>query len=303
MFLFSACSHRGQVEDIAITWEPLPHINRDLPPSISVYFGEDRSLPVRAWRVDVDLNDRTIHPEILVSDDDDRRSSLEEFYTGTGGKVIINGGYFLMQYNPTSHVGLLKVDSILIEPASPSILRLGRRYFTARGALGFTSDNEIDIAWVTTRNDSLFEFATPVKNKLNKPASGLDYRLARFWDFDHALNAGPVLISGDSINITVNEEVFFATKIPGIHPRTAVGYTTDNRMIILVVDGRQASSRGVYLEELASIMHALGCHEAINLDGGGSSQLLVNGVLLNHPSGTGNREVMSAVAIVGNEPD
>ena len=66
----------------------------------------------------------------------------------------------------------------------------------------------------------------------------------------------------------------------------------------MVVDGRQAMSRGVYLEELAIMMHDLGCIEAINLDGGGSSSIVVNGSLLNKPSGTNiQREVMSAIAV------
>ena len=57
-------------------------------------------------------------------------------------------------------------------------------------------------------------------------------------------------------------------------------------------------SRGVDLPELANIMQELGCEDAINLDGGGSSALVVNGMLLNRPAGkTVEREVMSAIAV------
>lgn len=300
LFIFLACSRPEPVNDLVLKWDPLKQVNTDLPQSIRVFIGENRELPVRAWRVDIDLNDASINPGILVSDDSDRRSSMVEFYERTDPLVLVNGGYFLMHMNPTSHVGLLKVNSELIEPASPSILRLGRRYFTARGAVGFNG-NRMDIGWVSTRNDSMFEFQRPLTNRLNKPVKNLTFDQAVYWDYEHALNAGPVLLSGDSIHITVDEEVFFATKIPGVHPRTAIGYTSDNRMIIVVVDGRQPTSRGVYLEELASIMKQAGCYEALNLDGGGSSQLLVNGILLNNPSGTGNREVMSTIGIFKND--
>jgi exopolysaccharide biosynthesis protein len=70
----------------------------------------------------------------------------------------------------------------------------------------------------------------------------------------------------------------------------------------MVVDGRQASSRGVYLQELAVMMDNLDCVEAINLDGGGSSGMVVNGKILNRPTGiTMQREVMSAIAVLFQE--
>ncbi|WP_240506691.1 phosphodiester glycosidase family protein [Thermoactinospora rubra] len=59
------------------------------------------------------------------------------------------------------------------------------------------------------------------------------------------------------------------------HPRTAVGFSADGRkMYLLTVDGRQADSRGVTYNELAAMMVELGAHNALNLDGGGSSTLL-----------------------------
>ncbi|MBE1484809.1 phosphodiester glycosidase family protein [Plantactinospora soyae] len=58
-------------------------------------------------------------------------------------------------------------------------------------------------------------------------------------------------------------------------PRTAVGFSADGRkMYLLTVDGRQADSRGVTLTELGAMMAGLGAHNALNLDGGGSSTLL-----------------------------
>ncbi|MEQ4301281.1 phosphodiester glycosidase family protein [Plantactinospora sp. B6F1] len=58
-------------------------------------------------------------------------------------------------------------------------------------------------------------------------------------------------------------------------PRTAVGFSADGRkMILITVDGRQADSRGVTLTELGRMMAELGAHDALNLDGGGSSTLL-----------------------------
>ncbi len=75
------------------------------------------------------------------------------------------------------------------------------------------------------------------------------------------------------------------------HPRTAVGIDADGRrLLILVVDGRSASSRGYTMVELADMMTALGAENALNLDGGGSSAMYTRAgtgamAIVNEPSG------------------
>ena len=130
------------------------------------------------------------------------------------------------------------------------------------------------------------------------PSEKLDFKKGKFWDVKEALHAGPVLVKNGEIFVSVEQEVFFNSPVSGVQPRSAVGYTEDDYLILLVVDGRQANSRGVYLEELALIMRDIGCIEALNLDGGGSSVLLVDGYLINRPFGfKSSREIMSAISI------
>lgn len=62
---------------------------------------------------------------------------------------------------------------------------------------------------------------------------------------------------------------------PSRDPRTAIGYTPDNVVWILMADGRHKGVKGMTYLEMASIFKALGCEAAVNLDGGGSSQMLV----------------------------
>ena len=113
-----------------------------------------------------------------------------------------------------------------------------------------------------------------------------------------AIHAGPVLITNGLINVTVEEEVFFNTPIAGVQPRSAIGYTKENELILMVVDGRQPDSRGVYLEELAIMMKQFQCIEALNLDGGGSSAMVADTRLVNRPGGrTFQREIMSAIGV------
>lgn len=88
------------------------------------------------------------------------------------------------------------------------------------------------------------------------------------------------------------------------HPRTAVGIDADGRkLLILVVDGRSAVSRGYTMVELADMMTALGAENAINLDGGGSSAMYTrNGLgamgIVNEPSDGGERSVANALGVV-----
>jgi hypothetical protein len=85
------------------------------------------------------------------------------------------------------------------------------------------------------------------------------------------------------------------------HPRTAVGVSLeDRRLWWIVVDGRQGSySTGMTLPELTELMEALGVEEALNLDGGGSSVMVVRGRAVSRPSDEeGERPVANALLLV-----
>ena len=62
-----------------------------------------------------------------------------------------------------------------------------------------------------------------------------------------------------------------------LHDRTAVGYLENGSVILLVADGRIATSKGATTLEMAAIMKGLGCGGALNLDGGGSTGMWVKG--------------------------
>ena len=88
------------------------------------------------------------------------------------------------------------------------------------------------------------------------------------------------------------------------HPRTAVGYSRDgNTLYLVVVDGRQQRSAGMTIAELARTMRALGAWNAVNLDGGGSTTLVVRDSILNSPSDAGGeRTVGNALLVVRPRP-
>ena len=300
--IFSGCGNNKIFRQVKMKWRPMEKINQNLPDGIKVYKGKNNIMPLKAWYAEVDVSLQDISVRVVRSQDTDRKETLSEFSDNLNASIVVNGGYFILDKHPTDHVGLLMSNNIIYSPAITSVLRGSTRYYLTRSALGIHDDNHIDIAWIASRNDSVYEWHAPVLNQQNIPQSSLDYSQAVPWNVRDALQAGPVLITDGEINITVDEEVFFASEITNIHPRTAAGYTSDGRFILMVVDGRQASSRGVYLQELAVMMDNLDCVEAINLDGGGSSGMVVNGKILNRPTGTtGQREVMSAIAVLFQE--
>ncbi len=299
--LLLCCSTGNHDNQPELVWNPMVALNAELPPGIRVYAGLNRRLPLRAWYVEVDEQAPDIATSVILAADSDRRETASSMAARLNADVIVNGGFFRKDLDPTKHVGLLMVDSTIIQPATGAVTREPDRFLLARAALGFAGKDEIDIAWVFNRHDTLFEIKQPPSHSPGQPAPASElYDGARRWPVREAVGGGPSLITDGEVRVTTDEEVFFGTSIPKVHPRTACGYTAEGKLILLVVDGRQELSRGVNLEELAHIMHRLGCVEALNLDGGGSSTLVVNGQLINRPTGgVTEREIMSALAVFG----
>ena len=125
-----------------------------------------------------------------------------------------------------------------------------------------------------------------------------------------ALGAAPALLVGgwprilhDGRNVAGDAAVVEGTisrNAEARHPRTAIGYSRDGRTLLLVVvDGRTARSVGMTLVELAEQMRRLGAWQALNLDGGGSTTMVIDGAIVNVPSDTtGERAVGNALLVV-----
>ena len=99
------------------------------------------------------------------------------------------------------------------------------------------------------------------------------------------LSFGPALITEGEISVTENDEVGRAM---ASNPRTAIGIIDDLHYVFVVSDGRTDESQGLTLYQLSQFMESLGADTAYNLDGGGSSSMVFQGVLVNNPTTTGN---------------
>lgn len=114
-----------------------------------------------------------------------------------------------------------------------------------------------------------------------------------------AIGGGPRLVKDGKIFITSHEERFQPDIVNGRAPRTAVGLTADNQLLMVTVNGRKRDvSIGMTLTELAELMIDLGAVDAMNLDGGGSATLVVRDRVLNLPSDGAERPVASALLVL-----
>ncbi len=126
----------------------------------------------------------------------------------------------------------------------------------------------------------------------------LDYSIDKPWNqIKHAVCGGPRLVSDGKVNINGKEEKFDHSIVHGRHPRTAVALTFSGDLLFIVVDGRSQRSAGMKLDELALYLRRLGVRHAINLDGGGSSSMIVKGRTVNRPSDGGERRISNGILV------
>lgn len=120
--------------------------------------------------------------------------------------------------------------------------------------------------------------------------------------YDDIMVSGPILIHEDSYcaldSINFNK---------WRHPRTAIGLTDDYHFLMVTVDGRHAEAAGMTMWELQAFMDKLGCKDALNFDGGGSTTMYIKGKtengIVNYPSDNqkfdheGERSVSNAIVV------
>lgn len=113
------------------------------------------------------------------------------------------------------------------------------------------------------------------------------------------LGGGPILLAKGEIQ--TNPDGFNPNSfVNARHPRTAIGVRKDGALVLVTVDGRQPKkSVGMTIPELAVLMLELGCEEAMNLDGGGSTTMVIRNKVINNVSdATGERPVSDALIVI-----
>jgi exopolysaccharide biosynthesis protein len=274
-----------------LKWQNVDSLYQPLPSSVHVYFTNDRidTGAFRAYYVIADLKDKNLN--FTTDTTYKRRLTPSQFYQKNDNPlVVVNGTFFSFETNLNLNV-VIK-DGRLVSYTAP-IKGRGKdsliKYPVYKGAIGITKKRNADVAWIKTDTTKSFAKAVQfpytstgnfftVNATTRQKEAATKFNPFKKWKMQTAIGGGPVLLQNGEIMITNNEEKMFAGKaINDKHPRTAMSYTKDNKLIILVVEGRNTNASGATLIQEAQIFKDLGCIEALNLDGGGSSCLLING--------------------------
>ena len=108
----------------------------------------------------------------------------------------------------------------------------------------------------------------------------------------------PELVRNGKIHLTWEQEKSSKSFVETRHPRTAVAKLKDGKFLMITVDGRSESSGGIGLYDLSNYLLELGASDAMNLDGGGSTTMFLDGKVVNHPSDKeGERKVSDAILV------
>ena len=186
--------------------------------------------------------------------------------------AAINGGFWKLDGRPA---GILKIDHHWYgTPLKP------------RGAIGWSDGGNTVIIDRVLTNFDLKD--CPDENLIViYPVSSPPCTSTEQWQsMDHVVGGTPVLISKGNLVSDYSPEQTLQSFLTNKHPRTAVGIRENGEWIFVVADGRfNGFLGGMTMKELAEFMLGLNCVEALNLDGGGSSTLVIEGEVINSPCG------------------
>jgi hypothetical protein len=288
-----------------IRWTPVAQTN--LPPGLKLFTTKDslNGRPFIAYYIEANLKNKNL--EFTTRVGSGKRFTPSQFYEKESlPEVVVNGTFFSFATNQNLNV-VIRDGKVL----SYNVPALKSRtsdsfYYPTRSAIGITKNRKADVAWLFTDTAQRWPYAfqsRPIvaKGKTNDP-SFADLQTIdpwKWWKMKTAIGGGPVLLQEGKINVTNEAEQMFVNGLADLHPRTAMGYTKKNKLIILVVQGRSAGiAEGATLNEEAMILADLGCYEALNLDGGGSSCMLVNGKETIKPSDKEGQRAVPGVFII-----
>ena len=320
LFSYLSCTANAQVN-----WVNLDALYQPIPASFHIYKCTDsiEGKPNVMYYAIADLKDKSLN--FTVDTSKDRRLTPTEFYVKNDSPLlVVNGSFF--SFTTNRNLNVVVKDGKTVSFNEHSIAGRGKDTFTFLhpfvSAIGITKSRNADVAYIYSDSSKRFLFASQtsvpifkdsiadfsgnfikkinadlLENFSGNPATSS--KRFKKWKVKTAIGGGPVLVLDGAINISNDNERKFAGKSKdNLEPRTAIGYTKDNKIIVFVCEGRSIDAAGLSLPAMASIMRDLGCTEAMNLDGGGSSCMLINGKVTNTPSSKGvQREVPSVFLI------
>ncbi len=267
-----------------ISWTEITS-NYSLPEGIKIFQGERAAPKLKIFYIEADMNnpDLVVHPYITSPN-----KLVKDFVPFVGAYAGVNGGFF---GGSTSFSAVVYPNEVKAQNVA-AVTRFNQSYPVIRSFFGMKTNKTFSVEWIYhfgSNVSDIYRFDTPMPYTNNQQTPLPQPQQAAGNVYQNLLvgiGGAPTLVKNGQVNVTYDQEIMWGSGVgyDNRDPRTAVGYTSDNRVIMIVADGRQINSEGVGLPELAQIMIDLGCVEAMNLDGGGSTQMAVGNQYVNNPS-------------------
>ncbi len=283
---------------VALGWKNVSSSYGTLPSYINLYKAPDslQGKKAIAYIAVADLSKATFS----VLGDSTGYKYLSDFYKDTSNSIVLNGGFF---YNGVSLSLICRNGKVICPSNQVDSQDWVTLYYPTRGAFGLLSDGTYATTWTyTTQSHVTYSYPQPAANKygttpLAVPCDTFPSGATKF-SGTTMIGGGPVLIKNKVIKNTYQEELLDIDPTSN-QPRSAIGITSGKKMIFFVCEGRNMTPGvgGFTTGDVATIMLSLGCTEAMNLDGGGSSCMLVNGKETIQPSDNSDRKVVTAVGL------
>ena len=320
----AVCFFIPKISSAQVKWINVDSLYAPLPASLHVYKTTDPldGKPFIAYYASAKLKDRDLN--FTTDTSKDRRLTPLQFYTRDEQPLlVVNCTFFSYETNRSLNVVIKKGKMLAFN--THTIPMKGKDTFQYKhplgSAIGIDKKRNADVAWLYTDSSMQVPYALEIPVKAVKdsivtltkerafnyfgpsiyPAHGvLIGSILRKWKMRTAVGGGPVLVQNGKTEISNEQELKFTGKaINDKHPRTCMGYTSDGDLIIMVIEGRfPGIAEGATLEQEARLLIGLGCVEALNLDGGGSSCMLINGKETIKPSEKGIERPVPAVFLV-----
>ncbi len=231
-------------------------------------------------------------------------NTLTQFYSKGNMPVVINGGLFYAANSFYYTQDLVYKNGTMLAPSQNYFSKSSKTWYPTIGAFGQQADNSFKVTWTYYNNAAKINYSYNDPADNNESNAPLGIPNATFpsvgvaYSPKTAIGGIIVLLKDGVIRNTITQEMFDVSATSN-QPRTAIGVTKNNKLVFFVCEGRNVTAgvAGFTTADVAQIMKDLGCVDALNLDGGGSSGMLVNGKETIKPSGGTQRAVLTGLGL------
>ncbi len=289
-----------QPEAVNLTWEKQSHDINGVEVYKTTSQLNDRNF--NAWYAIADpsvVDFRVLYPETVGS----KKTIASQAEAAEGTQVLINGAIY-GNYN----IGVIITEGKMTQQWHGDIEGCywatdNQLYQLTRPIIGVDKEGKANACWVgVPQQGTFYYYDRPQPNVVGQakygkvtatsPAPAID------WKPYYAISCGPMVLYDGKVcadNTMVDDKHYYTnfecwdeSGVYSAHPdRSAVGVTADGKIVLFICDGRIDASQGAYIKELGPVMKSIGCVHAMNLDGGGSTGMWVNGAgMINYKDGS-----------------